>query len=526
MQTSRSTHTFFRRAAWILGDQLSLQNAALLALNKHQDVVVMIESLEHATAMNHHKAKLLLCFSAMRHFRDELRALGYTVFYYELPCRYNFLSGLQALVSEHGICELLVMEPHEIATVRFAETLPALLGIPVRLMPNTMFLTSRTEFIAEYQGESHLVMENYYRKMRRKLRVLMENGKPIGGQWNFNKANRHTARDFYAARLCVPPLWQPSFDTIDREVQDMVETFFPNHIGSLSHFALPTTRKDAERFLDDFITHRLRYFGEFEDTMIQSEPVLFHSVLSPLLNIGLLSPMQCVEKAVTAFEAGFAPLNSVEGFVRQIIGWREFIYGCYWLKMSKTDYHEENYFHHTRPLPQFYWTGDTPLNCLSQVIKKVLKYGYTHHIERLMILGNFALLAGVCPKQLNQWFWELYVNAYDWVVTPNVMGMSQFADGGFVATKPYCSSGAYIEKMSDYCKSCIYRVKDKVGPNACPFNYLYWDFLMRHEAKLRPNPRIGMIYGTLDRKSAAEKAAIRESAEAFLASLPGNSYYT
>lgn len=518
-------HTPPRRAAWILGDQLSLANSALCALDKQRDAVVMIESLEHAKAMNHHKAKLLLCFSAMRHFREELRTLGYTVLYYELPCQHNFLSGLKAAIAEHQIGELLVMAPHEIATVRFVESLPAQLGIAVRQMPNTMFLTLREDFVRTYRGQSHLVMESYYRKMRRRLNVLMECDKPIGGQWNYDKANRRTAKEFSAAQLRVPPLWKPSPDSIDLEVRTLVERYFPNHTGSLEHFALPTTRHDAERFLDDFIAHRLPYFGDFEDTMIQSEPVLFHSLLSPLLNIGLLSPMQCVEKAVAAFEAHRAPLNSVEGFVRQIIGWREFIYGCYWLKMSETDYHEENFFQHTRPLPQFYWTGETSLRCLSHVIQKVLTFGYSHHIERLMILGNFALLIGVQPKHINQWFWEFYLDAYDWVVTPNVVGMSQFADGGFVATKPYCSSGAYIGKMSDYCKSCTYRVEEKVGAHACPFNYLYWNFLITHEDKLRSNPRMGVIYGTLDKKSAAEKAAIRRSAEAFLASLPSNTYY-
>lgn len=515
-----------KQAAWILGDQLSLKNTALQRLDKQSDVVIMVESLEHARQLNHHKAKLMLCFSAMRHFRDELRAMGYTVCYKELGEDKNFLEGLSANVKAHNIELLLVMMPHEASTVRFAESLSAHLNIDIVLTPNTMFLTDREEFVKRHKGKKHLIMENYYREMRKKLCVLMQNGKPLGGEWNYDKDNRQSAKAFAQSKLKIPSIWTPEKDVIDREVEALVEKFFPNNVGTTKYFHLPTTRKDAERFLDDFIQHRLAHFGDFEDTMLQNELVMFHSVISPLINIGLIEPMQCVEKAVAEYENGRAPLNSVEGFVRQIIGWREFIYGCYWVKMSDGDYHEENYFNHQRPLPDFYWTGETKMNCLSNAIQKVLNHAYTHHIERLMVLGNFALLAGVQPKQINQWFWEFYLDAYDWVVTPNVIGMSQFADGGFVATKPYCSGSAYIDKMSDYCKSCAFSPKEKTGEKACPFNYLYWDFLMRNEAKLRQNNRITMIYGTLDRKSDEEKRAICQSAETFLSSLKPNTYYS
>ena len=515
-----------KQAAWILGDQLSLKNSALQQLNSQNDIVVMIESLEHARELNHHKAKLMLCFSAMRHFREELRSKGYTVCYEELGEGKNFLEGLRETLKAHAVERLLVMAPHEIATVRFAQSLPQRLGIEVAITPNTMFLTDRDEFIKKHKGKKHLILENYYREMRKKLGVLMQNGKPVGGEWNYDKDNRQSAKAFAQSKLKIPPIWKPEKDEIDKEVEALVEQFFPNNIGTTKHFHLPTKRRDAETFLDDFIENRLAHFGDFEDTMLKDELVMFHSVISPLINIGLIEPMQCVEKAIAQYENGRAPINSVEGFVRQIIGWREFIYGCYWVKMSEGDYHEENYFNHTRPLPDFYWTGETKLNCLSNAIQKVLNFGYTHHIERLMVLGNFALLAGVQPKQINRWFWEFYLDAYDWVVTPNVIGMSQFADGGFVATKPYCSGSGYIEKMSDYCKSCAFNPKEKTGEKACPFNYLYWDFLMRHEAKLRSNNRITMIYGTLDRKSNEEKRAIRHSAETFLSSLKPNTYYT
>ncbi|MFQ3598882.1 MAG: cryptochrome/photolyase family protein, partial [Chloroherpetonaceae bacterium] len=354
-----------KQAAWILGDQLSLKNSALQRLNRQSDMVIMIESLEHARELNHHKAKLMLCFSAMRHFRDELRTLGYTVCYEELGEGKNFLEGLRTTVKAHNIERLLVMMPHEAPTVRFAESLSEHLNIEVMLTPNTMFLTNREEFVKKHQGKRHLIMENYYREMRKKLGVLMQNGKPVGGEWNYDKDNRQSAKAFMQSKLKIPPIWTPEKDAIDREVEALVEKFFPNNIGTTQYFNLPTTRKNAERFLDDFIEHRLAHFGDFEDTMLQDELIMFHSVISPLINIGLLEPMQCVEKAVAEYENGRAPLNSVEGFVRQIIGWREFIYGCYWVKMSDGDYHEENYFNHQRPLPDFYWTGETQMNCLA-----------------------------------------------------------------------------------------------------------------------------------------------------------------
>ncbi len=517
-----------RRAAWILGDQLSLRNSALLALQPSNDIVIMIESLEHARQLQHHKAKLYLCFSAMRHFCEELRAHGYTVCYHPLDADKNFLEGLQTAVATYQIEELLVMEPNEIATVRFAqEVLPKHLGIAVRLTPSTMFLTDRAEFIRTYAGKSHLVMEHYYRKMRKQFKVLLtEDGQPVGGQWNFDRDNRHPLR----SKVRIPKPYQPKQDELDREVIRMVEKFFPHHIGSLEALALPTTRLEAEKCFEDFLQHRLAEFGRYEDAMLQDELVLFHSQLSPLLNIGLLDVMAVVRRVEQAYVAGRAPLNSVEGFIRQIIGWREFMYGCYWLKMSQTDYHAENYFGHTRPLPEFFWTGEAVfagrrMNCLSKAIGKVIRYGYTHHIERLMIIGNFALLAGVLPSQINRWFWEFYVDAYDWVVSPNVIGMSQFADGGFVATKPYCASANYIDKMSDYCKSCDFNKSAKVGESACPFNYLYWNFFIRHETLLRRNLRVSVVYRALDKKSDAEKSDIQQSAAAFLNALVPNRYY-
>jgi deoxyribodipyrimidine photolyase-related protein len=515
-----------KKAAWILGDQLSLNNSALRVLDKATDMVVMTESLEHARELSHHKHKLMLCFSAMRHFKQELEQQGYSVCYSQLDENKNFLDSLNSIVRKHGVSELIVMQPNESATVKFVETLSENLGIAVAQSKNTMFLTDRDEFVKKHRGKSHLVMENYYRQMRKTHNVLMtKDGKPVGGEWNLDKENRRTAKAFKQSKLTPPKRPAPTRDRIDSDVAAMVEKFFPNNIGSTKTFWLPTTRKDADLFFDDFIATRLKDFGDYEDVMIADELVLFHSAISPLLNIGLLDVMTLARKAEHAYYNGDAPLNSVEGFIRQIIGWREFIYGCYWTKSADTDYHQENFFGNTRKLPDFFWTGKTNMRCVSSAISKVIEHGYTHHIERLMVIGNFALLAGILPNEINRWFWEFYADAYDWVVTPNVMGMSQFADGGFVATKPYAASANYIDKMSDYCHGCAYDKTLKTGETACPFNYLYWDFFLRNSDKLRKNNRIGMAYVTLDKKTTAEQDAIRQSAHSFLANLNPNDYY-
>ncbi|MDX2127910.1 MAG: cryptochrome/photolyase family protein [Chloroherpetonaceae bacterium] len=506
--------------AWIIGDQLTPSNSALQLLEKKHDYVLMVESLEHASLLNHHKHKLILCFSAMRHFREELIELGYQVLYFELEENHSFQTALKSISKKNHINRIFLMEPHEKATVEFASNFNH--DPKIELTPNTMFLTDRHAFIKKNKKKKHLVMEPFYREMRKKHRVLLEkNGQPTGGAWNFDKENRLPLK----SDVKLPEVYSPKKDKIDRDVIGAVEKYFPNNPGHTQDFSLPTTREESEIFFHDFVKHRLPLFGKYEDAMLANESILFHSSISPLLNIGLLDPLKLVRDVEACFKKNHAPINSVEGFIRQIIGWREFIYACYWLKMSETDYHKENFFNNTHKLPEFFWTGNTKMNCLSQVINRVIKHGYSHHIERLMILGNFALLFGVKPEEINQWFWEFYVDSYDWVVTPNVIGMSQFADGGLVATKPYAASANYISKMSNFCHSCSYNKTERTGKNACPFNYLYWDFYLRNEEKLRGNSRIGMAYQLLEKKSADELVAIRTSADEFREKIKPNSYY-
>lgn len=518
------------KAVWILGDQLTPIASSLAALNPKEDIVLMVESLEKARERNYHKAKLLMLYSAMRHFKLELESLGWRVHYDELERKRTLIVSLNQLISRYAVTELVVMQPAEAASAAFIAELEQGLGIAVTVTKNNMFLTDRDEFIKKHHGKKHLILENFYRDARKKLGVLMEpDGTPTGGVWNFDKENRHPLK----TGVSIPPLPHYEKDAIDRRTETDVNRLFPKHIGTTEFFHLPTTRAGAEHFFDDFIAHRLKHFGQFEDAMAESELLLFHSLISPLINIGLLDPMTLVRRIEAAYHASQRstdeekkiPLNSAEGFIRQIIGWREFMYGCYWVRMSAGDYHKENFLEAKRKLPDFFWTGETAMNCVGQCVKKVVKHGYVHHIERLMVLGNFALIAGVVPEEINTWFWEFFIDAYDWVVSPNVLGMTQFADGGFVATKPYAASANYISKMSDYCDGCSYDKNAKTGDKACPFNYLYWNFYIDNQDKLRKNSRASMAYMGLDKKTAKELAEIKASADKFLRSLKPNKYY-
>jgi deoxyribodipyrimidine photolyase-related protein len=294
----------------------------------------------------------------------------------------------------------------------------------------------------------------------------------------------------------------------------LVAARFSDHFGDLEPFTFAVTRTDALRVLAQFIAERLPCFGDYQDAMLTDKPWMYHAHIGFYLNCGLLLPLECAAAAEYAYKQGKIPLNAAEGFIRQIIGWREYVRGIYWLKMP--DYAQQNFLEATRHLPDFYWTGKTALNCLKQCIKDTKENAYAHHIQRLMVLGNFALLAGVHPDAVNEWYLIVYADAYQWVELPNVSGMVLFADGGLLASKPYAASGAYINKMSDYCKGCRYNVQEKTGANACPFNYLYWDFLLRNADKLKKNPRLAMIYATLAKMSDTQRAAIIENAQGFL----------
>ena len=356
-------------------------------------------------------------------------------------------------------------------------------------------------------------MEFFYREMRRKLGILMDGGQPLGGRWNFDSENRRPP----ASGLLIPQPHMVEPDDITREVLALVASRFPDNFGDLEPFHFAVTRRDALEALELFITERLAEFGDYQDAMLSGQPWMYHSHISMYLNCGLLEPLECVEAAEQAYREGLAPLNAVEGFIRQLIGWREFVRGIYWLRMPQ--YRELNALNATRRLPWFYWDGNTEMNCLRQCVTETRQHAYAHHIQRLMVLGNFALLAGIHPHDVNEWFLVVYADAYEWVELPNVTGMSQFADGGFLGSKPYASSGSYIKRMSDYCRSCRYDVKQRTGEDACPFNYLYWDFLERHRSLLSANPRMAMMYRTWDRMDEAERVDILALARSFLDAL-------
>ncbi len=485
-------------AVWILGDQLSPHHPGLAPGRR----VVMIESLARLNLRPYHRRKLVLIISAMRHYAAELRAAGYEVDYRAAP---DFLTGLRAHVATFGTRHLICVAAAEYATRQFQQHLAAELGIAVTILPNTLFLVERYP-----PKRPPALMEPFYRAMRRQTGLLIEpDGTPTGGIWNLDHENRRR----YDGRTVPPPLRFPADDITRQAIADVTATC-PQALGSAADFDLPVTRAQALQALDDFITHRLPNFGPFEDAMSSHHDLLFHSQLSPLLNIGLLDPLETAQAAVAAYQREHASLASVEGFVRQIIGWREYIYYRYWELMPALL--QANAWYAERPLPSWYWTGQTHMRCLSSVIRRVLRSGYCHHIERLMVLCNFAMLAGIRPQAVNDWFLECYVDAYEWVVTPNVIGMGLNADGGRIATKPYIASAAYIDKMSDYCKGCAYDRKARSGPRACPFNTLYWNFLITHEDRLRANPRFGPAVLGLQRLPADERSAIQRQAQAIL----------
>ncbi len=500
----------------VLGDQLS-SGVASLADWRDGDVLLMAEVNAEATYVGHHKKKLAFVFAAMRHFADEQAAAGRAVRYVRLDDPQNagdlFGEVRRAWVEAGPFQRVVVTEPGE---WRLAEAMAGWgesLGAPVEIRSDDRFVCSRAAFARWAEGRKQLRMEYFYRDMRRDTGLLMEGDAPVGGQWNYDADNRKAIDMLYTPPQRVR--FEP--DATTQEVVDLVAARFGDHFGDLDGFDWGVTQADAEAALDHFVADCLPTFGDYQDAMATDEPFLSHSLISLYLNVGLLDPLAVCRAAEAAFEAGDAPLNAVEGFIRQILGWREYVRGIYWLKMPA--YKALNYLEADRPLPDFYWTGDTEMACLADAIGQTKRHAYAHHIQRLMVTGNFALLAGVAPEAVNDWYMAVYADAYEWAELPNTHGMAIFADGGIMASKPYAASGAYIDRMSDYCGECRYSVATKTGPTACPFNYLYWDFMMRHEHRLRANPRIGRIYGTLDRMTAEKKATIRADAKRFLESI-------
>jgi deoxyribodipyrimidine photolyase-related protein len=500
----------------ILGDQLSPTISSLRGADKNKDTILICEVQQEATYVKHHKKKLVFIFSAMRHFAQELQDAKYRVIYHKLddatPVS-RFSDAVTRAAQMGDFDEIVVTEPSEYRVLEEIKLLPDLLNLPVDMRPDTRFLTSHSDFQNWSAGRKSLRMEYFYREMRKRYTILMEGDQPIGDQWNFDSDNRKAPN----ATLTIPDTFRLAPDDVTQEVCAMVEQLFPDHMGAATPFHFAVTAEGARAALQQFVEERLAFFGDYQDAMLQDEAWMFHAHIGLYLNTGLLLPLECIAAAEQAYHRGQAPLNAVEGFIRQILGWREFVRGLYWQNMP--GYETLNFFDAQRDLPDFYWTADTRMNCLRQSVQETIDHAYAHHIQRLMVLGNFALLAGILPAQVNDWFLSVYADAFEWVELPNVSGMALFADGGKLASKPYASGGGYINKMSNYCKGCSYSVTAKNGPKACPFNYLYWDFLDRNRAKLRANPRVGMMYRVYDRMDADKQQAIRSDAEQFFKDL-------
>lgn len=500
------------RLILILGDQLSHNISCLDGADKLHDVVVMAEVMAEGTYAPHHPQKIALFLSAMRHFADALRENGWNVAYSKLddPENTQSIQGeLLRRVTETGASEVISTRPGEWRLIQILDDLP----LKVSQRPDTRFIASDADFATWAEGRKQLRMEWFYRDMRRKTGLLMTGDQPEGGQWNFDHDNRKRAKpDLMRPK---PPRFAP--DEVTADVLDLVEKTFATHFGRLRPFGWAVTRAEALLALDHFITKSLPRFGDEQDAMLQDDPTLSHALLSPYLNIGLLDPLEVCQRAEAEYRAGRAPLNAVEGFIRQIIGWREFIRGIYVLQGP--DYTSRNALGASRKMPPMFWGAKTRMNCMSQAVGQTRDLAYAHHIQRLMVTGNFAMLAGVDPAQVHGWYLSVYIDALEWVEAPNTIGMSQFADGGVVGSKPYAASGAYIDRMSDYCGNCHYKVKEKTGAAACPLNSLYWDFLNRHRARFNTNPRMAQMYRTWDKMDVVHRETVLCDANAFLTRL-------
>ena len=499
------------RLILVLGDQLSPNLSALRAGNQASDVVLMAEVMAEAKYVRHHQKKIAFVFSAMRHFAAELRQAGWQVDYVRLddPDNSGTLDGeVRRALARHGLDQTLIAEPGEWRLMEAMRGWNA-----AELLPDDRYLADRHGFAEWAQDRKSVRMEHFYRLMRRKTGLLMEGEQPAGGQWNFDADNRKPATG-------GPPMPQPlrfSPDAITREVLELVASRFSDHFGDLEPFWFATTRAEAEAAFAHFLKVGLPEFGAYQDAMLRGHKFLCHAVVSTYLNAGLLDPLEMCRAVEAEWAAGRVPLNSAEGFIRQVIGWREFMRGFYWWRMPGYDASNELDAH--RPLPEFYWSAETPMACMRACITQTRQEAYAHHIQRLMVTGNFALLAGIDPHALHEWYLAVYADAYEWVEMPNTIGMSQFADGGLLASKPYAASGAYIHRMSDYCGDCTFDVKAKEGPTACPFNLLYWHFIARHQKRLSRNPRMAQMVRNWDRFSPEKQAQLARDAEAFLNAL-------
>lgn len=506
----------FRHVVFLFGDQLSHSLGCFDAFDKENDVIVMMEVDEEATYVRHHIHKIILLFSAMRHFASELQDNGFQVCYMRIDDPNNqqsFDKNIKQFLTQHSVKKLILTEPGEFRIQEKINSWINILKIPVKVEVDTRFFCTRKEFSDWAANKKQLRMEFFYREMRKKTGILMQGKKPTGGKWNYDADNRKSANK----TLSFPKTPTFRHDKITRGVVNIVNHRYKNHIGDPESFCFAVTNKDARKALKHFITYALDSFGTYQDAMWQGEYTLFHSQLSMYMNIGLLTPQEIIDTVLEAYKTRKIALHHIEGYVRQILGWREYMRGLYWLKMP--DYKKLNYFKHKLKLPGFYWSGNTDMACMQHAIKQTIHTATSHHIQRLMVTGNYALLIGVVPDEICEWYLAVYADAFEWVELPNTLGMSQFADGGIVASKPYISSGNYINKMSNFCKNCTYNVKEKLTEDACPFNFLYWDFLIRHEQQLKQNPRLKFAYNHVEKMNGDDKKAIAAKVKSYRSSL-------
>lgn len=497
------------RLVLVLGDQLSPNLSALRKANKDSDTVVMAEVTDEASYVPHHPKKIAFTFAAMRKFAQALRHDGWRVDYTKLddPDNAGSITGeLIRRAAEHDATSVIYTEPGEWRLIAALGDMP----LKTHCLPDDRFIASHQEFDDWAKGRKALRMEYFYREMRRKTGLLMDGDNPEGGKWNYDHDNRKPAPD--DVDYSGPMQFTPD-DTVE-QVLDLVADLFGGNFGDLRPFWFATDTTQARRHLTHWIKGGLPKFGDFQDAMLNDHRFLYHAVIGLYINTGLLDPREVCDAAAQAYHDGAAPLNAVEGFIRQIIGWREYVRGIYF--HEGPDYVTRNALDHTRDLPAMFWGGATQMNCIAKSVAQTQAEAYAHHIQRLMVTGNFALLAGVDPAQVHEWYLAVYADAYEWVEAPNVIGMSQFADGGIIASKPYISSGNYIHKMSDYCGNCTYRVQDKTGEKACPFNLLYWHFLDRHRERFANNPRMGNMYRVWDRMDAGRRDTVLAQADAWL----------
>lgn len=503
-------------ACIVFGDQLDADGAFYRSLDPTRVVLLMVEAADESSREWSHPQRITVFLSAMRHFAQRMRDRGYRVEYLSLGTVETLEEGFRRLLERVRPGRLIARRPGDYRNLKLVHSLAQALSIELTVHEDDRALCSPEEFAEHARGRKALRLEYFYRMMRRRYNVLMDGKTPVGGSWNYDSENRKSFSAEGPPAVPAMPAFLP--DETTRAVMREVTSTFPTAPGSIESFSWPVTGDQAEVLFDDFVEQRLPFFGDYQDAMWTGEPLLFHSALSSSLNLGLLDPLKVIARAEQAYRTGHAPLNAVEGLIRQVLGWREFVRGIYWYHMP--GYLEDNALQAHEALPQLFWSGDTEMTCLSETVGDLRTRAWTHHIQRLMVTGLFALLYGVHPKAIHDWYMGMYVDSVEWVTAPNTIGMSQYADGGIIASKPYVASGKYIQRMSNYCSSCRFRPDRATGDDACPFSTLYWDFLARHEDRLAANGRMQFQIKNLRRISAQRREEISERARQLRRRLP------